>query len=287
MKKETLQSKVFSKNEIVRGDIITLCMHIKDEDFISSLKTIHNILNIEYKYEKNQINKDSSNDPLAIFKKHKRKKYNNEEIVECCEDILKKYIQLPHINLIREGIIPRVQEQFGIRYCYKSKRILFPHRYWSTGQLVGIVGRTTIEHYDLFDIPKYLHLKGYPKTMNLYGLYENYKTIQECGYVIVYEAEKSVLKGNVYGYPVGVSLGGHELSEEHIKILISLDVDIIIALDKDIDESISIKMCEQFKGIRNTYYIYDKYGLLGKKDSPIDKGLKIFKYLLKNKIKVG
>ena len=34
--------------------------------------------------------------------------------------------------------------------------------------------------------------------MNLYGLYENYDAIQKAGYVVVFEAEKSVLKRDTF-----------------------------------------------------------------------------------------
>lgn len=196
------------------------------------------------------------------------------------------YLDLPHISLIHEGIVPNVAKEFDVMYDTRTNRILFPHRYWSSGDLVGIFGRTTVEQYDVLGIPKYFGILPYAKSLNLYGLYQNYKAIQNMGYVIVCEAEKSCLKAKSMGFPNVVSLGGHGLSNEQIKILIGLNVDIIFALDKDLDKQISIDMCKEFKGIRNASYIHDKYDLLGEKDAPIDKGIKIFKYLLKYKIEV-
>ena len=144
-----------------------------------------------------------------------------------------------------------------------------------------------MEIYEILGIPKYFGVIGYPKSMNLYGLYENYEEIQRRGKVVILEGEKSTLKLRSMGYPIGVALGGHEISREQIKILIGLNVDIIFALDKDIDKQVSIDMCKEFKGIRNAYYIDDKYDILGEKDAPVDKGLKVWQYLYKNKVKVG
>ena len=269
------------------GDIITIVMDIKQIGFRDALKLIHKILylpfTMNYKPEQKKYN------PLEVFKRVKS--FNNSSNYEfkpyedsVLNDI--NYTRLPHINLIKEGISPKVQEEFGITYCGRQNRILFPHRHWSSGEILGIFGRTTVEIYDVLGIPKYFGVIGYPKSMNLYGLYENYEKIIKSGEIFVFEAEKSVLKLKSMGYGNAVALGGHELSPEQVKILIGLDVKITFCLDKDIDKQVSIDMCKEFKGIRNAYYIDDKYDILGEKDAPVDKGLKVWKYLLKNRIKV-
>lgn len=262
-------------------------MEIANLSFKEALKKIHSILGLKFTITFNREKKQHN--PLKIFEDiRSRNKNDNYDLKFYDDDVLNShhFIKLPHINLIKEGIIPSVQKEFNVMYDYKRNRILFPHRHWCTGKILGVFGRTTNDHWDMLGIPKYYGILPYPKSLNLYGLYENYKTIQERGFVCVVEGEKSTMKLKSYGYPVGVSLGGHELSDEQIRILIGLDVDIVFALDKDIPEQISKDMCKQFKGIRSAYYIYDKYDLLGEKDAPIDKGYKIFEYLLKNKRKV-
>jgi DNA primase len=121
--------------------------------------------------------------------------------------------------------------------------------------------------------------------MNLYGLQENYKNIQEKGYVNVFEAEKSTLKRHSRLDYTGVSLGGHELSEEQAKILIGLNVDIIIQMDKDVPLNHVRSLCEMFYGIRPVYYVFDTFGLLEKKESPADKPNKVYNVLWNRKIK--
>lgn len=269
------------------GDIITIVMDIKEIGFRDALRLMHNILDLpftmNYKPEQKKYN------PLEVFKRVKSYCNGKEYEFKTYDDSVLNdinYTRLPHIDLIKEGISPKVQEEFGITYCGRQNRILFPHRHWSSGEILGIFGRTTVEIYDILGIPKYFGVIGYPKSMNLYGLYENYEEIIKSNAVIIVEGEKSVLKLKSMNYGNAVALGGHELSLEQQKILISLNTDIIFALDKDLDKQISIDMCKEFKGIRNTYYIDDKFDILGEKDAPVDKGLKVWNYLFKNKIKV-
>jgi DNA primase len=116
-------------------------------------------------------------------------------------------------------------------------------------------------------------------------LFENYETIIENGYVIVYEAEKSVLKRHSLHDGTGVAVCTHSITNKQAEILISLNVDIIIAWDKDIGDNDIFKACKKFKGIRNVYYIKDTFNILGEKDSPADASNENFELLLKNKIK--
>jgi hypothetical protein len=289
VKKKTLSSRIYRASDNVQGDIISIVMEITHTGFKDSLKKMHDILGLEftlcYKSPKKKY------DPLQIFKKVKNRSYaHNQELKLYDDSILKadSRVYLPHILLINEGIVPSIQEEFDVMYDTESKRILFPHRHWSTGDVVGIFGRTTIKEWEMLNIPKYYGVLPYPKSMNLYGLYQNYKPIQEAGMVVVFEGEKSVLKAKSLGFPIGVALGGHELSTEQIKILIGLDVEIVFALDNDLAESIFVDMCKQFANIRKTSYIYDSAKvLLGDKDAPIDKGLKVFKYLLRYRKQVS
>jgi DNA primase len=174
---------------------------------------------------------------------------------------------------LKEGILPFTCERFNIGYDVKTKRILIPHRLWcgADNDFVGVIGRTTISNPEIFDIPKYYPLKAYPKSLNVYGLQENYRTIQEKGYVVVFEAEKSVLKRHSKMDGTGTAICGHAMSFEQSKILISLNVDIIIAMDEGVDINEIRAICENFYGIRNVYYIHDaEHKYLGTKESPAD-----------------
>lgn len=297
IKKDTLKVRIFANDEITddekaKMNIYSLIMKIKNVNFPSSLEIIHKILGIKFTntYKKTEKIQPKSK-MLEVFLRARDKdriRQNTDDLKIYQEDICKDYIRLPYLEWIREGILPKTQEIFNIGYCRETNRVVVPHRYWcgKDNEYVGIMGRTLNPNYDMLDIPKYFPLKAFPKSMNLYGLQENYEGIQKHRMVIVFESEKSVLKSHSMLLRCGVALGSHELSDEQIKILVSLDVEIIIALDKDMSEQLSIDMCNRFKRIRKTSYIYDKKGLLGEKDAPIDCGVRTMKKLLKGRIRV-
>ena len=269
-------------------DIIDLIEYITKNSFTDSVKYLHTVLGINYKWsKKSDKKKEEKQDPLEIFKKIKRaKKYVNvEDIHVLDEELLNDFVPLLHIDWYKEGIMPWTRKKFGLAYSYKNKRVIIPHRYWMTGELLGINARTTVVNYDEFGIKKYLISSTYQKHLNLYGLYENYDSIKKAGYVVIYESEKSVLKRDSLCDPTGVALSGHSLSDEQLRILIGLNVDIIISMDNDVPIEEIRHMASKFYHIRNVYYTYDSYNLLGKKDSIADASNKIFNFFMKYKIK--
>ena len=181
--------------------------------------------------------------------------------------------------------MPWAKDKFGLAYSYKRKRVIIPMRYWLTGELLGINARTTVENYNELGIKKYFISPTYQKGLNLFGLYENYESIQKAGYVVIYESEKSVLKRYSLGDGTGVALSGHSLSDEQIRILIGLNVDIIISMDNDIPIEEIRHMASKFYRIRNVYYTYDSYKLLKEKSSIADMPNKIFNFMMKYKVK--
>ena len=177
-----------------KSDLITLVQFCKDMDFLEALKYVHNILGLKFTCKKQAI-KVEKRDPLYIFKKVKRSRTVNVldyEVLD--EDVLDDYVPYIHIDFFREGIMPWTVKKFGLGYSYKYKRVIIPLRYWATGELLGTNARTTVENYDLFGIKKYFLTPSYPKSINLFGLWENMESIKKAGYVVVVESEKSVLK---------------------------------------------------------------------------------------------
>ena len=269
------------------SDIITLVQYNKGMSFIDAIKYIHNILDIPFELKRNVKTKKRFN-PLGIFE-HIRSKsrygcVNVDDIHILDDEILQDYIPMLHIDWFKQGIIGKTRKKFGLAYSYKYKRVIIPMRYWMTGELLGFNQRTTVENYDEFGIKKYFITPTYPKQINLYGLYENLKSIQEKGYVVVYEAEKSVLKRDSLNDSTGVALSGHTLSEVQADILWGLDVEIIFALDKDVRIEEVWNMCEKVWRGRKVSYIQDNNNILSDKDSPADARNKDFKFLFDNRI---
>ena len=269
-------------------DLISLVEDIKKINFVNSIKLLHQILNLSFEFKRKEEKPKKKYDPLDVFKKVlkcNRSIINVDDIKVLDEELLDDYIPMLHIDWVKQGITERTRKKFGLAYSYKYKRVVIPMRYWLTGELLGFNQRTVIENYKEFGVKKYFITPTYPKQLNLYGLYENYEAIKKAGYVVVYESEKSVLKRDSLCDSTGVAISGHSLSQEQVSILIGLNVDIIISMDKDININEVRHLCSKFYNIRNVYYTYDAHDLLGAKDSIADAPNKIFEYLMKYKVK--
>lgn len=287
---EYLNYRSFSRgiNYEDNQDLISLVQTAKKISFVDSVRFLHKILGLSFEFKKQKEKHKKKYNPLEVFTKVLRsnRRIVNADDIKFLEDkLIQDYIPILHIDWYREGIMPWTRKKFDICYSYKNKRIVIPMRYWLTGELLGFNQRTTIDNYEEFGIKKYLITPTYPKLLNLYGLYENYNFIQEAGYVIVYEAEKSVLKRDSLNDATGVALSGHTMSEEQVNILWGLNVEVIIAMDNDIREEEVWHMCEKFWRGRKVSYIKDDSNILSVKDSPADaKTNKDFQYLFDNRI---
>lgn len=269
-------------------DLITLVETIKKLSFVESVKYIHKILELPFEFKKREEKPQKKYDPLSVFKKVlrcNRRVVNVEDIHILDDKLIQDYVPMLHIDWLKQGVTERARKKFGLCYSYKHKRVVIPLRYWLTGELLGFNQRTTIENYKEFGIKKFFVTPTYPKALNLYGLYENYDSIVKKRIVAVFESEKATLQRFSLGDDTCVSLQGKSMSEEQARILIGLNAEIVIALDKDVDINEVRFICEKFYRIRPVSYIYDKWDLLGAKDSPTDKGNKIYQFLFKHRIK--
>lgn len=268
-------------------DLINLVETTKKLSFIDSVKFLHQILDLPFGFKKQEKSKKKYN-PLEVFTRVLR---CNRRIVDVADiqvledSLIEDYVPMLHIDWLKQGIMPWTRDKFGLAYSYRHKRVVIPMRYWATGELLGFNQRTTIPNYEVFGIKKYFITPTYPKQLNLYGLYENYDAIQNAGYVVVSESEKSCLKRHSLCDETIVSLSGKTISDEQARILIGLNVEIVIGLDKDVDINEVRHICEKFYRIRPVSYIYDKWDLLKNKDAPMDANNKIYQHLFKYRIK--
>lgn len=256
-----------------RADIITLvqytrgrkCSYYEAYDYISDVLGISS-----YLLPKTKVEGKNPKEKVVNTKKDEKK------LTVLDEKILNRYVPRLYIGWLRQdGIMPWTRDKFDIRWNEREKRIVIPIRHWKTGELVAINQRTTVENYELLGIEKYRLTAGYQKSLNFYGLYENKNDILEKGYVVVYEAEKSVLKRDSHNDPTGVAIGGKALSDRQAEILLGLNVDIVISMDNDVTTKFIEEvwhMCEKLyqKNGRNVYYTIDNHGFLGEKDSIAD-----------------
>lgn len=271
-------------HEKCQGDLIALVMAIRKCDFVQALKWMHSELGLEWSNKKKKVEKPKV-DVLSVFtsKLKSTRKYDVNDVEIYDDDILSDFGDCIHKDYGNNRITEKIRKEFGLCYDFQRNRTVIPWR-CSSG-LVGISGRTSNKLYEQLDIPKFYSYGGFKKSQCVYGLCENYSYIQQAGYVIVYEAEKSVLIRASLNDRTGVAIGGCNLSDEQARQILSLNCGVIIALDKDQSLEHIKELCSKFSKYRPTYYIYDKWNILGNKDSPADASNKKFNFLMKYKIK--
>lgn len=288
-KNESLYTSLFELG--YNGDLVGAIQKIKDWSFIESIDYISNILGLSSGKSQIMI------DPLHNLKNLSKGIYlESKENKKFDENKLDRFVPVIHSSLLEEGINPEIIRQFRIMFDVERQRIIFPHYDWIKYQkIVGIKGRTVFsqQEIDLLNIPKYWnYIKGYRKTLNLYGYNQTHKGIKENKRIILFEGEKSVLKECTYnnGFGSSVALGGHNISQTQSDFILSHtpgDCEIIMAFDKDVwtkeeeGEAYVKELAGRFKPFRKVSAIIDQHNILGDKDSPIDKGYKVWQYLLK------
>jgi DNA primase len=282
--KDNLSVEMYTGQKI-QGDIIALVMGLKQIDFIPALKWLHKILNLEWKNKKVQPKAEVKYNPLDIFTSKLKSKHkcvvNDIDVYD--EDILTDFGDCIHQDYCGGRITEKVRREFGLCYDFQRKRTVIPWR--NQNGIVGLSGRTSIPLYKELDIPKFWSYQGFKKGKCVYGFCENYAHIQQSGYCVLFEAEKSVLIRASLGDRTGLAIGGSNITDEQVGLILSLNCDVVIALDKDQSKEDVKAICKKFCKYRNVYFIWDKWNLLGEKDSPADANNKTYNFLMKYKIK--
>lgn len=269
-------------------DLISLVESANKLSFIEALKYLHNILDLPFEFKKKEEKPKKKFDPLGVFKKTLRSNrivVNVNDIHVLDDKLLDDYVPMLHIDWVREGITERARKKFNIAYSYKHKRVVIPHYYWMTNELIAFNMRTTVPNYEEFGIKKYYLSNGYNKSLNLYGYCQNKEEIESKGYCTLVEGEKSVLKRFSLGDGTCLALSGKSLSTEQIRIINSLNIkELVICLDNDVSIDEVRWIAEQFKHRIKVSYIKDFMGILGEKDSPCDACNKDYQFLFDSRI---
>lgn len=272
--KDDLGFKSYSRG--LSGDIFTLIEYIKGTDFRGAMNWLCNLLDLDSSFTPAPPKKDV----LSVFTKHLCRSQDVADI-ELPKEAFDNMLDIEHISLLREGITPEAFRRFGCLYNIDRQRIVYVWRRWFDGKAVGMNQRTTNEAWQELGISKFIFSKGFNKGNSLYGLWENYNDIKRKGEVVVFEAEKSVLKRASQLDNTAVALGGKTVTEEQIRILLSLNVSIVLAFDQDVGVEHVNEVAKRLSKYRDVYVI-DSSGL-GDKMSPADLCESEYKKLYKNK----
>lgn len=178
---------------------------------------------------------------------------------------------------IDEGISSQSLERFQVKYDSFSNRLVYPIRDIS-GQIVNVGGRTLDPCYKEKKLRKYTYFYQWGCLDTIYGLYENMKSIKDKNEIILFEGAKSVMFADSYGIKNTAAILTSHLNPQQFKILIKLGVRTVFALDADVDVRNDVNIKKLFPYV-TVEWVKNKNGLLGEKDSPIDKGLDIFNKL--------
>lgn len=234
--------------------------------------------------------------------------HNQQKTVELKifdEKILKNLPFKIILPWIREGITEEVMLHRGIKFNPMSSGIVIPH-YDINNNLIGIRERTLIkeneEKYGKY-MPSIINGKMYnhPLGFNLYNINNSKDNIKELKMAIIGEGEKFCLGyASYFGEENDISVAccGSNLINYQVDLLLSLGVqEIVIAFDKQFKEPNDDEFKRWVKKLTQLYYKYsskvhisfmfDKWDLLGYKESPIDAGKDVFVKLLQNRFSLG
>ncbi len=241
------------------------------------------------------------NKELAWMNKFTKKKIEQPALKTYSDSILLMFSKYHHPLFLEDNISHNAMNKFEIMYYSHRHKIIIPHRKWDTGEIIGIKTRS-LDEYDIEQGFKYIPLKlgdiqySYSTHQNLYGLFQNKRTIQKLRKCVIFESEKSVLQCESYyeGNNFSVALSGSNISQYQVDILLKLGVEeVILALDKEYintmsDESIKyqaklLRLGRMFSKYCRVNVIFDTQDLLELKDSPSDKGKEILEALMRQK----
>lgn len=274
LENETLITVVHTRADYKGGDIFSFIEYIKGCSFRNAFMLACKVANVEIDFTYKPKVKNETFDFLNKFTRRGiRVESEENEILD--ESVLDQYVETAHQIFIDDNLSVDSQYKFGIHYDIHGQRILIPIRDLK-GNLVTIKGRTIRDNFRKEGIDKYIAYYPFTATKILYGYYENYWDILMANKVIIVEGEKSVIQADSYGVNNVIAISKKKISDEQLFKIISLNVDVVLALDKDVTiEELEI-IASEFKGLCRVYAIYDTKGLLQDKDSPFDRGKEVW-----------
>lgn len=221
------------------------------------------------------------------------------------KNIINIYQKLYPVEWTYENISDKTMDRFNIRFSPLENKIIIPH-YDINDNLIGIRARALNEE-DIQNFGKYAPVKiedkwySHPLSLNLYGINFNKEAIKRARHIVIAEGEKSVLLyDEFFGSEnnISVAVCGSSFNKLQLQLLLkNFDLnEIIIAFDKEYNYYPSkesenyfnrlLKLCEKYSKYCNFSFLFDTKNLLREKESPFDRGKKVFENLLENRVKI-
>lgn len=200
---------------------------------------------------------------------------------------------------LNDRISKESMDKYNIRFSSLWNKIIIPH-YDVEGRLVGIRGRA-LDPVEAEQFGKYVPVQiegkfySHPLSLNLYGLHLNKDNIKKYGICYISEGEKGVLQAEDFKMPnCTVASCGSNLNKFQIDLLVRYcqPKEIVVCYDQEelpgqcTYFNKLYNMCKKYRNYANMSFIYDRQHLLGLKDSPFDKGEKVFYQLVNSRVKI-
>ena len=283
-------------------DIFDLVLKVKQTDGIEwtlpqAVNFIINFYGLTIQAENSFFSQEELDD-WKILKKYEQSssQEKEEKIIDFkfYDEKILKFLPRPKIEpWLKEGITQEAMDRCGICYDPVQQGIVIPH-YNIDGLLIGIRERTLIKENEKNGKykPAILNYQMYnhPLGFNLYNLNNSKENIKQIKKVFIFEGEKSCLLYQSYfgvENDLSVAVCGSSLINYQVQLLLSLGVEeIIIAFDKqfkEIGDDEWKTWTKKLKDLHKKYgatvqvsFMFDKWGIIGYKDSPIDCGKEKF-----------
>ena len=213
--------------------------------------------------------------------------------------ILDMFVKLYPVEWLNDGITKATMDKYNIRFSISQNKIIIPH-YNLKGELVGIRGRA-LNPEEIEQIGKYMPVQieqkwyAHPLSLNLYGLNYNKDNIRNYGVCYIGEAEKFCMQMESFNFPnCSVAVCGSQLNKYQIDLLMRIchPREIVICFDKEENPGETkyfdklYNICKKYRNYCNMSFIYDRNNLLNLKDSPTDRGQKVFEELVQTRVMV-
>lgn len=238
---------------------------------------------------------------LKRYQPQEPKQQKRVELKYYNKDVLRHFPQPHIIPWEKEGITYAVAKECGIAYNPCSQGVIIPH-FDKDNNLIGIRERTLVkaeEDYCKYR-PSIINRQQYnhPLGFSLYNLNNSKDNIKTMKKAVIYESEKSTLLHRSYfggNGDISVAVCGSSFTQYQCSLLLDLGVEeIIVCFDKQFrqlgDEEFQ-RWTKKLTAINEKYkrnvlisFAFDKWNLLGYKDSPIDCGEETFLELFNNRI---
>lgn len=265
-------------------DIVSYIIKEKHTDFRTILTAIKRILHLSDDWRPQSNKREIFG---GIYSRIINKTKPQPKVYD--ESILNDYPKVGNTRFLKDHLSLESQRRFEIMYNVETDRIVIPIRN-TFGDLCGTKCRRNYDT-DNEDDPKYIFEYPCQKSLILYGAYQNYPWLYGSDKIFIFEAEKSVIAADSYGYQNAVSIMGNVLSEYQAKELLSLNAkEYCFMLDEGLDPEITYKNTQTLKSLATmrefkiTWFDWRNSLSIGEKESPTDGGKDNFYYILNNEI---